>query len=116
MTEYRPWGLFQTISNNLTQECCHQVKRIIVNPKQKLSLQYHDHRSEHWIIVRGTIIAQIGDDFHYLSRNQSIYIPKGVKHRIINDTNDVAELIEIQVGDSVDENDIHRLQDDYGRN
>jgi mannose-1-phosphate guanylyltransferase/mannose-6-phosphate isomerase len=115
MTEYRPWGLFRILSNDLTEQCCYQVKTIVVHSGQKLSLQYHNHRSEHWVIVKGIVICQVGEDFHTLTRNQSIYIPKGVKHRIINESNEVAELIEIQIGDSINENDIVRLEDDYGR-
>jgi len=112
----RPWGSFQTIEQTIgdNHNTC-QVKRIIVMPQQKLSLQYHDKRSEHWIVTKGTIVAQVGDDFHRLDRNQNIYIPKHVKHRIINDSNESAELIEVQIGEYIGEDDIVRLQDDYGR-
>ena len=124
--ETRPWGNFQTIStneiidipnceNNTQDDSLFKVKKITVNAHQKLSLQYHHHRSEHWVITKGDIIAQVGEDFFHLHRNQSIFIPKGSKHRIINESDEIAELIEVQIGESVAESDIVRLQDDYGR-
>ncbi len=109
----RPWGTYQIIDS--VDELGYQVKRIIVRPDSKLSLQYHNHRSEHWILIDGSLVCQVGEDFHHLSRNQTIYIPKGVKHRIINETDRNATLIEVQIGDNIAENDIVRLQDDYGR-
>jgi mannose-6-phosphate isomerase-like protein (cupin superfamily) len=117
--EKRPWGTFETLLTNeiegsLTDDQF-KVKKIVVYPNKKLSLQYHHHRSEHWVITKGSIIAQVGEDFFPLNRNQSIFIPKGVKHRIINDSNEVAELVEVQIGDCVAESDIVRLEDDYGR-
>lgn len=108
----RPWGSYKTLK---MEEGVYQVKSIIVKSGQKLSLQYHHRRSEHWIVVRGRIIAQVGDDFHTIDTNRSIYIPKGVKHRIINRSMDEAELIEVQVGSYLGEDDIVRLEDDYGR-
>lgn len=128
--ETRPWGTFQTILTNETNiNEAHlndqsqstdilpqfKVKKIVVLPNQKLSLQYHHHRSEHWVVTQGKIIAQVGEDFFPLVRNQSIFIPKGAKHRIMNEENNVAELIEVQIGESVAESDIVRLQDVYGR-
>lgn len=116
--EIRPWGSFQTILTNELDDMDmdqFKVKKIVVNPHQKLSLQYHHHRSEHWVITKGKIIAQVGEDLFHLHRNQSIFIPKGSKHRIINESDNVAELIEVQIGESVAESDIVRLQDDYGR-
>ena len=120
--EKRPWGTFETIltnesliEENVTDNSLFKVKKITVNPQQKLSLQYHNHRSEHWVITKGKIIAQVGEDFFNLHRNQSIFIPKGSKHRIINECDELAELIEVQIGESVAESDIVRLQDDYGR-
>ena len=122
----RPWGSFETLftyhaisplERSVAQDELNvsQVKRISVKPQQKLSLQFHNHRAEHWVVIQGEIVAQVGDDFHVLHRNQSIYIPTHVKHRIINNSNTVAELIEVQIGSSVDEDDIVRLEDDYGR-
>lgn len=108
---YRPWGFFE----NIKQDEGFQIKRIVVNPKQRLSLQYHNQRSEHWIVVRGSIITDIGEDKKTLFTNDSLYIPKGVKHRIQNVCDDVAVLIEVQVGNYLGEDDIVRLEDDYGR-
>lgn len=108
----RPWGSYQTVH---MVDNTYQVKTITVKPLQKLSLQYHHQRSEHWVVTRGSIKAQVGDDFHNLHANQSIYIPKGAKHRIINETETDAELIEVQVGDYLGEDDIVRLEDVYGR-
>ena len=118
MSETRPWGSFETILANTVASNSneiYQVKRIIVNPHSKLSLQYHYKRSEHWIVVKGSIVAQVGDDFHVINRNGSIYIPKGVNHRIINETDARAELIEVQIGEYVGEDDIVRIEDIYGR-
>lgn len=112
MITTRPWGTFETLSMSEGQ---YQVKRITVLPQKKLSLQFHNHRSEHWIVVQGEIVAQVGDDFQQLQKNQSLYIPKHVKHRIINNTSKSAVLIEVQVGDYLGEDDITRLEDDYGR-
>ena len=107
----RPWGSFRIIEKN----GMYQIKKIVINPDARLSLQYHNNRSEHWIIVKGSIIAQIGEDFHSLHENQSVYIPKGVKHRIISASLEPAEVIEVQFGGILDENDIVRLDDVYGR-
>ena len=111
MITTRPWGEYQSLylGSNF------QVKRITVNPQSKLSLQFHEFRSEHWVVTDGTIVAQIGEDFHQLNKNQSIYIPKRVKHRIINNGDSPATLTEIQIGDYLGEDDITRLEDDYGR-
>jgi len=109
---HRPWGSYQTLS---IEPGKYQVKTIKVLPGQKLSLQYHYKRSEHWIVVKGTIIAQVGEDFHTINPNGSIYIPKGVKHRIINDSEEISELIEVQVGKYLGEDDIVRIEDFYGR-
>ncbi len=116
-TTQRPWGSFETIlvDDTLGKPEKYQIKRITVKPRQKLSLQFHNHRSEHWIIVQGEIVAQIGDDFFTLTRNQSLYIPKNVKHRIENDSKKDAVLIEVQIGDYLGEDDITRLEDIYDR-
>ena len=109
----RPWGTYQSIHK--VDHLGFQVKQIVVKPNSRLSLQYHNHRSEHWILVSGSLTCQVGEDFHELTRNQTIYVPKGVKHRMINTSDGDATLIEVQIGDSVAEEDIVRLQDDYGR-
>ena len=107
----RPWGFYEI----LLIEKSFQVKRIIVYPGKRLSLQYHNHRSEHWTIVNGQALVQVGEDQHILTRNQAVYIAKGVKHRITNIGDNNVEFIESQVGDYFEEDDIVRLEDDFGR-
>ncbi len=108
---YRPWGSYECIDN----EERFQVKRITVNPGASLSLQMHYHRSEHWIIVQGTAKITRGDDSMILSENQSTYIPLGVKHRLENPGKLPLEMIEVQSGSYLGEDDIVRFDDIYGR-
>tara|TARA_Y100000389_G_scaffold199183_1_gene237090 strand:- start:133 stop:486 length:354 start_codon:yes stop_codon:yes gene_type:complete len=107
----RPWGTYRTIE----QKDNYQIKHIIVHPGQRLSLQYHCHRSEHWTIVKGLGKVQLNNDFFNLEVNKSIFIPKEAKHRITNETDKNIEFIEIQIGDYLGEDDIHRIEDDFGR-
>ena len=114
MTEIttKPWGEFSILEKGST----YQVKKLLINPLQKLSLQIHERRSEHWTIVSGTARIFLGDDSMEMGINQSIYIPKGVKHRICNlSSDDLLVVIETQVGTYLGEDDIVRLEDDYGR-
>lgn len=108
---YRPWGFYETLS---VGDCFH-VKKITVYPGGKLSLQKHHHRSEHWVIVSG--IAQIirGDEQFALTANQSTYIPVETMHRICNDEVTPLEIIEVQLGDYLGEDDIIRYEDEYAR-
>lgn len=108
----RPWGSYEQI------DCGNhfQVKKIVVNPGAALSLQMHYHRAEHWIIVIGTAKVTKGDEEILLSENQSIYIPLGVKHRLENPGSIPLELIEVQSGAYLGEDDIVRFEDIYGRN
>ena len=92
-----------------------QVKRLIVNPGQQLSLQIHHHRAEHWVVVRGTAKVVNGDSELILSADQSTYIPVGVKHRLSNPGPEVLELMEVQSGSYLGEDDIIRFDDVYGR-
>ena len=92
-----------------------QVKRITVKPGAALSLQMHHHRAEHWIVVSGTARVTRGDDILLLSENQSTYIPLGVKHRLENPGRVPLELIEVQSGSYLGEDDIVRFEDVYGR-
>ena len=92
-----------------------QVKRIVVKPGQKLSLQMHHHRAEHWIVVKGTAEITIGEKVFMLSENQSTYIPLGEKHRLVNPGKVPLELIEVQSGSYLGEDDIVRFDDIYGR-
>tara|TARA_Y100000739_G_scaffold229495_1_gene244410 strand:- start:1514 stop:2956 length:1443 start_codon:yes stop_codon:yes gene_type:complete len=108
---FRPWGNYTSIAEGEHW----QVKRIVVEPGAKLSLQMHNHRSEHWIIVNGTAEIQLQKDIFLLRENQSIYIPKGSKHRIGNPGKNPLVFIEVQTGFYLNENDIIRFEDDYGR-
>ena len=86
-----------------------------MNPGKSLSLQYHHRRSEHWVVVKGEALVQIGDDVRTVAQNQSVYIPKGVKHRLTNQGDEPIDLIEVQSGDYFGEDDIVRLEDNFGR-
>ena len=108
---FRPWGSYES----LTSGNGFQVKRLIVNPGQQLSLQLHQHRAEHWVVVRGIAKVVNGDSELILSADQSTYIPLGVKHRLSNPSSEVLELIEVQSGSYLGEDDILRFDDVYGR-
>jgi mannose-1-phosphate guanylyltransferase / mannose-6-phosphate isomerase len=107
----RPWGSYEGID----QGDRFQVKRIIVNPSAQLSLQMHHHRAEHWIVVKGTALVTNGDQEIMLTENQSTYIPLGVTHRLLNPGKIPLELIEVQSGAYLGEDDIVRFEDTYGR-
>ena len=108
---YRPWGWYQSID-----ECERfKVKRICVKPKASLSLQKHHHRAEHWVVVKGTAEVLCDDQTMLLSENQSTYIPLGAVHRLSNPGNIPLEMIEVQSGSYLEEDDIIRLEDNYGR-
>ncbi|ELC7364405.1 mannose-1-phosphate guanylyltransferase/mannose-6-phosphate isomerase [Stenotrophomonas maltophilia] len=109
---YRPWGAYDSIDNGER----FQVKRITVKPGGTLSLQMHHHRAEHWIVVSGTAEVTRGNDVILLSENQSTYIPLGVTHRLRNPGKLPLELIEVQSGSYLGEDDIVRFEDTYGRN
>lgn len=108
---YRPWGAYDSIDNGTR----HQVKRITVKPGGILSLQMHHHRAEHWIVVSGTAEVTRGDEVILLTENQSTYIPLGVTHRLANPGRLPLELIEVQSGSYLGEDDIVRFEDTYGR-
>jgi mannose-1-phosphate guanylyltransferase/mannose-6-phosphate isomerase len=109
---YRPWGYYQGVDIGAR----YQVKRIVVNPSAMLSLQKHFRRSEHWVVVRGVAEVTIGSEIRTIAENESIYIPIGSVHRLANPGTVPLELIEVQVGDYLGEDDIERLSDQYGRN
>ena len=109
---FRPWGYYDSID----ADDGFQVKRILVNPGAKLSLQKHEHRAEHWVVVKGVAKVTCGDKTFSLKENQSTYIPKGEVHRLENQEGIDLEIIEIQTGDYLGEDDIIRLEDDYQRN
>lgn len=108
---HRPWGSYQS----LDQGDRFQVKRIVVKPGGRLSLQLHHHRAEHWVIVRGTARVTVGDDVKVLHENESIYVPIGARHRLENPGKIDLELIEVQTGSYLGEDDIVRIEDDYHR-
>jgi mannose-1-phosphate guanylyltransferase/mannose-6-phosphate isomerase len=108
---HRPWGWYDSID-----ECKNfKVKRIQVKPGASLSLQKHMHRAEHWVVVTGTATVFCDDKTIVLAENQSTYIPQGAKHRLANLSDDVLEIIEVQSGSYVGEDDIIRFEDSYGR-
>ena len=108
---HRPWGSYEGIDAGER----FQVKRIIVNPGSKLSLQMHHHRAEHWVVVRGTAKVTRGEEEFLLTENQSTYIPLGVAHRLENPGSILLELIEVQSGPYLGEDDIVRFEDAYNR-
>ena len=110
-TVYRPWGSFTV----LEEQPAFKIKRITVNPGVKLSLQMHHHRSEHWVVVKGTAKVTCGEDEYLVLENQSTYIPCGDKHRLENPGIISLELIEVQNGSYLGEDDIIRFDDDFGR-
>jgi len=108
---HRPWGSYQSVDNGDR----HQVKRIIVKPGSRLSLQKHHHRAEHWIVVRGAARVTINEDVKTVHENESVYIPMGAVHRLENPGKIMLELIEVQTGSYLGEDDIIRIEDDYRR-
>jgi mannose-1-phosphate guanylyltransferase len=110
-TAYRPWGGYSSILAGDR----FQVKRLFVKPGKKLSLQKHHHRAEHWIVVRGTADVTIDGVVTTLSENQSIYLPLGCTHRLANPGKIELELIEVQTGSYLGEDDIIRIEDEFGR-
>jgi mannose-1-phosphate guanylyltransferase / mannose-6-phosphate isomerase len=108
---HRPWGSYQSVDNGSR----HQVKRIVVKQGQRLSLQKHYHRSEHWIVVRGAALVTVNDVVKTVHENESVYIPIGAVHRLENPGKILLELIEVQTGSYLGEDDIIRIEDDYQR-
>ena len=108
---YRPWGLFTSIEKGASW----QVKRLEILPQASISLQMHNHRSEHWIVVKGIAKVEIDGIISILRKNESIYIPLGSKHRLSNPTKEQLILIEVQSGAYLGEDDIVRFEDLYGR-
>jgi mannose-1-phosphate guanylyltransferase/mannose-1-phosphate guanylyltransferase/mannose-6-phosphate isomerase len=108
---YRPWGYYNSVDNGER----HQAKRIVVKPGARLSLQKHHHRAEHWVVVKGTATVTKGDQKILLSENESTYIPLGVTHCLENPGVIPLEIIEVQSGSYLGEDDIVRFDDVYGR-
>lgn len=111
VTEERPWGSYTV----LDESNGYKIKRVEVKPKQRLSLQKHYHRSEHWIVVSGTALVTNGDNVVTVNVNESTYIPKGTIHRLENPGMIPLVLIEVQSGEYLGEDDIVRYDDDYDR-
>jgi mannose-6-phosphate isomerase len=112
MIETRPWGTYEVLldAENV------KVKRIIVNPNQRLSYQYHHKRQEQWTVIDGNLTIVLDDYKHNRLPGESIYIPLGAHHRAWNETDSPVTFIEVQTGTYFGEDDIVRLEDDYSRN
>ena len=110
--DHRPWGWFESLAMGDR----FQVKRICVKPGAALSLQSHNHRSEHWMVVGGTATVTIDNEVTLVTEGQSIYVPLGAKHRMANSGKQPMVLIEVQIGTYLGEDDIIRYEDVYARN
>ncbi|MEI6531398.1 MAG: mannose-1-phosphate guanylyltransferase/mannose-6-phosphate isomerase [Chlamydiota bacterium] len=110
-TVQRPWGSYSILEEGSR----YKIKKIVVNQGERLSLQKHYHRSEHWVVVKGTAKVTVNEGFHYVHENESIFVPKGAVHRVENEGKIPLEIIEVQVGEYLGEDDIIRLEDHYGR-
>ena len=110
-TEYRPWGNFTVLED---QEH-YKIKRIVVNPGKRLSLQSHKHRAEHWLVVTGQALVTIDTEEKLLNEGEAVFIPVQARHRLKNPGKEKLEIIEVQRGDYLGEDDIIRYEDDYGR-
>lgn len=111
-TTFRPWGSYTVLEDGSR----YKIKRIVVNERERLSLQMHHHRSEHWVVIKGTAKVTIGQETKFVHENESVYIPKSTLHRLENPGKVGLEIIEVQNGEYVGEDDIVRLDDVYGRN
>ena len=110
-TDHRPWGSYTILAD----EPDHKVKRIVVDPGKRFSLQRHQRRSEHWFIISGEALVTIGDSKQRLCTAEAIDIPFGTLHRMENPGNRELSFIEVQTGDYFGEDDIERFEDDFGR-
>lgn len=110
-TESRPWGSFTVLDEGVG----YKVKKIIVYPKQRLSLQYHHKRAEQWVVASGTALITVGEDTKSYSAGEAAHIPLGMIHRIENQGNTDVVFFEVQNGEYLGEDDIVRLEDDYNR-
>jgi len=106
----RPWGWYETLQENFG----YKVKRLYVKPNQKISLQYHNHRNEHWVVVFGCGIVELGDITREIKVGDYIFVPSSSKHRVTGGVDGIT-IVEIQLGKICNEEDIVRIQDDYGR-
>ena len=111
MKQIRPWGFYEILLDTDYTK----VKQITVNSGQRLSYQYHEKRKEYWTIVKGSATIILDDEKVFRNQGESIHIPLCSKHRIINETDEILIFIEVQVGEYFGEDDIVRIEDDYGR-
>ncbi|HQA80603.1 MAG TPA: cupin domain-containing protein, partial [Methanoregulaceae archaeon] len=111
LTEYRPWGSYTRLEDGPS----YRIKRITVPSGRRLSLQMHHHRSEHWVVVHGTAKVHIDGQEHLLRKGESTFVPIGAVHRLENPGLVPLEIIEVQIGEYIGEDDIVRMQDDYHR-
>ncbi len=107
----RPWGSWTVLATGDG----FAVKEIVVNPGEVLSLQSHEHRSEHWIVMEGVAEATVADEVLRREANETVFIPAGARHRIANVGDTPMRFVEVQTGDLLSEDDIHRYEDRYGR-
>jgi mannose-1-phosphate guanylyltransferase/mannose-6-phosphate isomerase len=107
----RPWGSYTVLEKGPR----YKIKRVVLNPKAKLTLQIHHHRSEHWVVISGTARVTRGEEVFDVHPNESTFIPISVKHRLENPGIIPLQIIEVQNGDYVEEDDIERLDDEYQR-
>ena len=107
----RPWGSWEVLATGEG----YTLKRIVVNPGQRLSLQYHRFRAEHWTVVQGVAEAQINSTLSALTAGESVYVPLGAHHRLRNISDTPLVMIDVQTGTYLDESDIIRIDDDYAR-
>lgn len=110
-TVHKPWGYYNTLINHND----FLVKKIVIFSKQSISLQLHNHRSEHWIVLEGAASIQIGDDNIKLLKSESTFVPIKKKHKILNNTDEPLIILETQLGETLSENDIVRFEDQYNR-
>ena len=110
--EERPWGSFEVFDEG----GIYKVKKIIVYPEHKLSLQSHLHRSEHWVVIKGTATITKNNDVFILPEGEYTFIPMNSKHRIANEGKINLEIVEVQIGSYLGEDDIFRFEDEYDRN
>ncbi len=108
---YRPWGMYKLLEESKR----YKIKRIVVKPGETLSLQMHYHRSEHWVVIRGTAKVTVGDKTYFVHEGESTFVPKTTLHRLANPGKVPLEIIEVQNGEYVGEDDIVRFEDKYGR-
>jgi mannose-1-phosphate guanylyltransferase/mannose-6-phosphate isomerase len=108
---HRPWGSYTILEDSEF----FKIKRVTVKPGQQLSLQLHKHRSEHWVVVSGTAQVELDGETHVFQKGESTFVRSGARHRLRNTGTVPLEVIEVQLGDYLGEDDIVRFEDDYGR-